>query len=173
MSQHWFVRVAAAVADFSHPFYAEERQRDVWNEGSTFALTVLTWGLLLVGSVAVWTGDEAVLPYAVAMYLLVGVGGWLTICYARCRGVTVDLSDIDLRRPSSLVSVVLVLVYLGGLVGAVRRIAPDGGRFGEGFGEGFEIGVVIGILLWVALIAWATVRRSRAERRAEEVHPRS
>ena len=33
----------------------------------------------------------------------------------------------------------LVLVYLGGLVGAVRRIAPDGGRFGEGFGEGFEV----------------------------------
>ncbi len=43
------VRVAHVVGDFG-PFYAEERQRDVWNEVSAFGLQLVLWSTLGVGT---------------------------------------------------------------------------------------------------------------------------
>jgi hypothetical protein len=46
-----FMRFAAAVADFGDPFYAEERQRDVWNEASAFGFQFLVWAGMALSAV--------------------------------------------------------------------------------------------------------------------------
>ena len=40
-SDDTFTRATSTVADFDSPFYAEERQRDVWNEASAIGLLIL------------------------------------------------------------------------------------------------------------------------------------
>ncbi len=40
-SQSWIVRSAELIGDLGNPFYAEERQRDVWNEASAVGLQLL------------------------------------------------------------------------------------------------------------------------------------
>ncbi len=54
------VRMAHVVGDFGKPFYAEERQRDVWNEASAFGFQLVLWCALVVCTATV--GSWAHLP---------------------------------------------------------------------------------------------------------------
>lgn len=45
----FFDRVTARIGDLDDPFYAEERDRDVWNEASAVGFQLLLWVLLVAG----------------------------------------------------------------------------------------------------------------------------
>ena len=72
-SRNWFVRAAAVIGDLSNPFYAEERQRDVWNEASAVALQVLLFLNLLGATAAVWIVGADALPYVYALLAMIGI----------------------------------------------------------------------------------------------------
>ena len=68
-----FVRLAHVVGNFGNPFYAEERQRDVWNEASAFGFQLVLWCALVVSTGAVWVVGATAVPYACVAMLLVGL----------------------------------------------------------------------------------------------------
>jgi carbon starvation protein CstA len=110
------VRMAHVVGDFSNPFYAEERQRDVWNEASAFGLQLVIWCALTVSTATVWVVGAPSVPYVGAAMLLVGAISGLTIAYAQRLGVDLTGSDHVLRW--RLVPYGVLVVAL--LVGLVR-----------------------------------------------------
>ena len=112
-----FMRFAAAVADFGHPFYAEERQRDVWNEASAFGFQLLLWGSLVLATVMHWFGGHAAFPYAVAMIILAGTGSAMTIGYAPRLGVEVaSKKSVSRSRQRLVLLAVLAIALVLGLV---------------------------------------------------------
>ncbi|MDQ3276230.1 MAG: hypothetical protein M3Q39_14700 [Actinomycetota bacterium] len=56
------MRAAAGIGDFGNPFYAEERQRDVWNEASAFGLQLLLWLSMLTATISVWVFGAPAVP---------------------------------------------------------------------------------------------------------------
>ena len=64
----WFMRAAGVVGDLDHPFYEEERQRDVWNEACAVGLQVALWLGLALAAAMVWLGGSTALPYALAVF---------------------------------------------------------------------------------------------------------
>jgi protein-S-isoprenylcysteine O-methyltransferase Ste14 len=116
-SHNWFVRAAAAIGDLSNPFFAEERQRDVWNEASAVALQVLLWLNLVAATAAVWFVGADALPYVYALLAMIGIAGWIAILYSWNLGVHVEERKWMSRR--RLVPVlVLALLLLGGMLRA-------------------------------------------------------
>jgi hypothetical protein len=126
-----FDRFAATVADFGSPFYAEERQRDVWNEASAFGFQLLLWAGVALSGAMFWLGGRPVAPYGLALLLLVGLGAMLVVLYARRLGV-----EPDPRGAGPLRLVMFLALYLLVLVGAVRTLGSGN--------PGFLIGLVCG-----------------------------
>ena len=148
----WFVRAAAFVGDFGHPFYAEERQRDVWNEACAFGLQLLIWTALLVGTATVWVVGAPAVPYVMVTLALVGVTSGATLLYATRLGVTLTGPDQVVRFRLVPYLAVSLLLALG-----AWRAAP-----GEsGFFSGFLTGTVIGLVGAIALTAVGAVRQRR------------
>jgi hypothetical protein len=115
--QHPLVRVAHVVGDFSNPFYAEERQRDVWNEASAFGFQLVIWLTLAVGTATVWLVGAAAVPYVGAALVLLGLVCGLTVAYAQHLGV--DLTGREhLARWRMLPYTLLVAALALGLVRA-------------------------------------------------------
>jgi len=135
-----YVRFAAVVADFGHPFYTEERQRDVWNEGAAFSLVVLAWVGQLMAAVMLFVGGREAIPYAVALFLLVIAGMYLPIGYAVAKGVnpwsTEDLSGVRI--------VAQILPTIACLVGLFCALEP-GSAFGLSFVAGGTVGLIIAV----------------------------
>ena len=113
----WFIRVASAVADFGSPFYAEERQRDVWNQASAFGFQTFVWSSLVLSSAMLWIVGGPAVGFALALLLMTGLVSALVIAYAHRLGI--DPKDPSrMRRPRTVVVAMLVLVLTGGLVRA-------------------------------------------------------
>ena len=110
------VRLAHVVGDFGNPFYAEERQRDVWNEASAFGFQLVLWCALVGCTGAIWVVGGPAVPYACAAMLVVGVVSGLTIAYAQRLGVELTGAEHLLRW--RLLPYVLVVVALA--VGLLR-----------------------------------------------------
>ena len=91
------VRMAHVVGDFGNPFYAEERQRDVWNEASAFGFQLVLWCALVGSTAAVWVVGAPAVPYACAVMLVVGIVSGLVIAYAQRLGVELTGHDRMLR----------------------------------------------------------------------------
>jgi carbon starvation protein CstA len=111
------VRMAHVVGDFGNPFYAEERQRDVWNEASAFGFQLVIWVALAVGTATVWLVGAPAVPYVGAVMVLLGISCGLTVAYAQHLGVELTGRDRMLRwrmLPYGL----LVLALAVGLVRA-------------------------------------------------------
>ncbi len=149
----WFVRAAGAIGDLGSPFYREERQRDVWNEASAVGLQVTLWLSLAAATGMVWLGGATGLPYAFAVFGVVGVASWMTLLYAGALGVTVD--DAHLVRLRLLPYLVLMVLFLLG----AARVAPSGGFLG-----GLVWGGVFGGLVALAFILWSGLRARRRQR---------
>lgn len=116
-----FMRLAAAVADFGDPFYAEERQRDVWNEDSAFGLQLLLWGVMVLAGIMLWVGGRPLLPYSVAVLAVAAVISYLVIAYARAKGVRVPWkSSVTKGR------LVAVAVVVTALTAGAARAAAEG-----------------------------------------------
>ncbi len=119
-----FVRIAGAIADFGHPFYAEERQRDVWNEASSFALALLSWAVLVAGSAMVWIRGAEAVPYAIVLLLVVATCSALAVAYAQRLGVDPAVWSTSLRRPRTWAYFAIGAVYVAGIAWAERAHPP-------------------------------------------------
>jgi hypothetical protein len=149
----WFVAAAGVVGDLGHPFYDEERQRDVWNEASAVGFQLVLWLSLAAATAMVWLGGAPALPYATTVLALVSVASAVTVLYAHRLGVRIDDSRGMLR--------LRMLPYVGLLVAffvGVVRVAPE-----DGFFSGFVRGMVLGSC---CALAWLLGSGLRARRRA-------
>ena len=149
----WFEKAAALIGDLGHPFYEEERQRDVWNEASAVGLQVVLWLSMAVATAMVWLGGAPALPYASTVLVVVGVAGGVTLVYAHRLGVRID-DPWGVLRLRLLPYAALLLAYFVG----VMRVAPSDGFFG-----GFADGLVLGSALGLAWLVGSAVRARRRE----------
>ena len=152
----WFMRAAGVVGDLDHPFYEEERQRDVWNEASAVGLQVALWLGLALAAAMVWLGGAAALPYAFAVFfVLVTATSGVTVHYARRMGVRVDDPEGLLRLRLVPYLALLVLFFTG----TVRAMPPLDGFLG-GMAWGAALGGASG-MLW---LVWSGLRARRQTR---------
>jgi hypothetical protein len=112
-----FGRAARVVGDLDHPFYAEERQREVWNEASAVGMQAMLWGSLGLACAMTWIGGGELLPWAVALLAVVGASSAFMIAYARRQGVHGD-EDVRIARPRTFLALAL---YVAALAGALVR----------------------------------------------------
>ena len=129
------VRMAHFVGDFSSPFYAEERQRDVWNEASAFGFQLVIWLTVTVGTAAVWLVGAAAVPYVGAVLVLLGVVCGLTVAYAQHLGVDLTRRDHMARwrmLPYALLVVALAVGVLRAQGGPVEASTVAGLATGAG-----------------------------------------
>ncbi len=152
-----FERLAEVVADFGSPFYTEERQRDVWNEASALGFQTMLWGTLGLGCAMTWIGGRPVMGWAVALYVVATVAGWLTLGHAGRRGVT-GREGVRLRQPRVYLALVL---YLATMVGFVVRSGID-------LTASTVAGAVVGVTLVTVPAAIVTVVRHRRSAEADD-----
>lgn len=148
-----FMRAAGWIGDLGNPFYAEERQRDVWNEASAVGLQVVLWLGIIAATVMIWVQGQAALPYAVTMFAVLGAASLIAVSYAKGLGVRVE-DPVRMNRLRLLPYGALLVLFL---VGAMRA-APTSG---DGFGRGFTHGLAIGGAAAVLWLLWSTLRARR------------
>ena len=149
----WFLAAAGVVGDLGHPFYGEERQRDVWNEACAVGLQLVLWLGLAAATGMVWVGGAPAVPYMATLLVVVAAGAWMTVLYARRLGIRLDDAGGLLRLRLVPYAVLLVALLVG-----VLRVSPD-----DGFGGGFVRGMVLGSAV---VLVWLAVSGIRARRRA-------
>lgn len=150
-SDDTFARATSAVADLDSPFYAEERQRDVWNEASAIGFQTMLWGGLALACAMVWIGGRPQIGWAAGLLAVIAVASWLTLTHANRLGVT-GRENVRLNRPRMYLFGVL---YLGTLIGMAVRSGAE-------LSPSTVVGLVVGAALAIAAIA-VTGRRARAE----------
>jgi hypothetical protein len=146
--ENGFDRAAEVVADFGSPFYAEERQRDVWNEASALGFQAMLWGTLGLACVLAWIGGRPLIGAAIALLAVIGVASWLTVLYANRRGVT-GRENVRLKQPRTFVA---GAIYLATLVGLVVRSDVE-------VSTSAIVGGVVGLAIAAAAAAAALVQR--------------
>lgn len=119
-------RAASAIADLNSPFYAEERQRDVWNEASAVGFQAMLWCMLGLVCAMVWIGGQALFGWALTLLLLTGLSSWLAVLHANRLGVT-GWEGARLRRPRMLVVTALIVATgVGVVVRSDAALSPSG-----------------------------------------------
>jgi DNA segregation ATPase FtsK/SpoIIIE-like protein len=155
-----FDRITRTIGDLGSPFYAEERQRDVWNEASAVGLQVTLWSALVVAFAMSWFGAPAVVPWAVAVLAIVGASSWTVLLMVRRAGLT-GWEDAPGGRQFRPRIAAFAVLYLGTVLGLLLRV-PDR----DGFVGGMRIGAGIGVVLAVVALllgAWSARRRASRE----------
>jgi hypothetical protein len=154
--EDWFVRFAGVVGDFGHPLYAEERQRDVWNEASAFGFQLLLWLSMLAATITVWAVGTPAVPYTSALMMLLGAGSLATIWYANRLGV--DLYASRWASGPRLIAVAVLLV--GFFAGVFRALSSE---LDAPVLAGMIAGAVIGAALGLIGYVHTKARRTRSE----------
>ena len=150
-------RVARRIGDLDHPFYAEERQREVWNEGSAVGFQAMLWGTLGLSAAMAWAGGPDTRPWVIALLAVAGLASLLMLGYVRGRHV-VGTEGGRVLRPRTFLAAAVCAATCAGLV--VR--APEGeGGFYEGFSTGVGLGA--GAALVALAAVWWRSRRGPAE----------
>lgn len=149
----WFMRLAGAIGDLGHPFYDEERQRDVWNEASAVGFQLMLLLGLAAATAMVWLGGVTALPYAVTVVCLIGFASVVTLAYTHLLGVRPD--ELEVLRIRLVPYAVLIVLFVVG----VYRAAPDGEGPAASFAKGVAQGAVLAVL--GLLVAGVVARRRR------------
>ncbi|MDV8021695.1 hypothetical protein [Rhodococcus sp. IEGM 1330] len=159
-----FVRAARFVGDLDDDFYADELQRDTWNEASAVGFQSLLW---------IGLASAAILPYAagvtgawIAIGIIVAliVVAYVVIGYARARGI--DMYTVqELRRPRLAIALAL---YLLGAGGALVRLLAQGSDASAWTWIGLAFGAAVGATAGVVGVKWHQRRRRNAELAAEK-----
>jgi hypothetical protein len=162
MTPTLFTRFASWVGDFGHPFYDDERQRDVWNEASAFGLQFLLWMIPVACTVMIWLGRKPAIPYVLPTMSIVGLGSGMAVAYAK-------LLSVDLSRPHQLNfkrGAYFAIVYIAFIVGYLRAIwrGLDGHRSGFAVGVGIAAGIAVAAVLLAR--NWTRMDADFAEERA-------
>jgi hypothetical protein len=150
-SHNWFVRAAAVIGDLSSPFYAEERQRDVWNEASAVALQVLIWLHLMTATAVVWIVGADAMPYVYGMIAMVAVAGWIAILYSASLGVHVEKKKGTSWRRLVPILVLALLLAAGMVRAQVGDFSVDGWSTVAGMATG--VAFALGVLAAVARLS--------------------
>ncbi|OZE29323.1 hypothetical protein CH278_21190 [Rhodococcus sp. 05-2254-5] len=155
-----FTKAARFVGDLDDDFYADELQRDIWNEASAVGLQCLLW----IGFIS-----AAILPYAAGVtgaWIAIGIivtllaVSYVVIGYSRARGVEVQSAQQWLRARFA----VFIVLYLLGVGGAFVRLL---GRYVSGDLGSVWIGAAIGVPLGIAGAVVGVKRKQRKQRKAE------
>jgi hypothetical protein len=150
-----FARATNVVADFDSPFYAEERQRDVWNEASAIGFQTMLWGGLALACAMTWIGGRPQVGWAAALLAVIAAASWLSLIHANRLGVT-GRENTRLNRPRTYLFAVLYLATVAGmLVRSDIELSPS-----------TIAGMVVGagvVLAAIALVARRARTRSGAE----------
>ena len=133
-----FLRAARSVGDFGNPFYAEERQRDVWNEASAFGFQLAFVTALVFSTVCIWLAGRPALPYVQLGLGFTGAIGWATILYAQRLGVDI-LQPQRLNRARMVPLAVLVIVLSVGMVRAASSTSSWSWSTAAGAVTGFAV----------------------------------
>jgi hypothetical protein len=151
-----FGRAARVVGDLDHPFYAEERQREVWNEASAVGMQTMLSGSVVLACAMTWLGGGELLPWAVALLGLVGAASWFMVAYANRQGVS-GFENVRVARPRTFVFLAL---YVATIVGAFVRggVSLDGST-----AAGVAVGMVAGAVAGGTALVVGRRRASRSE----------
>lgn len=163
-----FMRAAAWIGDLGNPFYDEERNRDVWNEASAVGFQLFGWLSLAAAAISVWVVGADAVPYAIAIFYIVGAVGLVTIAYAWRLGIRIDSRE-RMHRVRMVPLVALLLVLLTGILVRTGGWLPDDplGSLREGLTDGSVLGFVSGAA--VVLVPFALIiRRLRSRQEQEE-----
>lgn len=163
----WFVRAAAFVGDLGDPFYAEERQRDVWNEASAVGLQLLLWLGMAAAPAMVWIGGASAVPYALIVFLLVVLVALVTMEYAKRLGVEVVGAQVGTpARRARLRAVPLIALQAAFWTGIVHAR----GDLGAHTATGWVVGLAVGAAAGAATALW---QRRRARLSAHQADSRA
>jgi hypothetical protein len=154
--EDWFVRAAGVVGDFGHPLYAEERQRDVWNEASAFGFQLLLWLTLLAAAITVWLVGKPAVPYTLGLVGLTGAASWATVWYASRLGVDLSASNW-ISGPRVAGATALLVAFFAGVFRAVSS------ELDESVSAGVITGGVIGAALALFAYMHTKTRRTRGD----------
>lgn len=154
-----FVKSMRFVGELDSEFYADERQREVWNEASAIGFQFLNWSLLIAAAILPWTAGRT--GAWIALGLLAGwaVGGFVVLAYARALDVDVYVVA-KLWTPRSIVTVAVYLVGAAGVI--LRLVLADTADLG-----GTITGGLVGGVGGVAAVAWQISRTRRQARESE------
>ncbi|OZC97342.1 hypothetical protein CH275_24640 [Rhodococcus sp. 06-235-1A] len=160
-----FVRAARFVGDLDDEFYADELQRDIWNEASAVGFQSLLWIGLITGAVLPFAAGVTGAWVAIGVIVALLVVAYVVVGYARARGI--DMYTVqELRRPRLAVGAVLYFLGFGG-AGIRLLVHYGGGSFGSVL-FGAAIGVPLGLAAGVIGIRNRRRRVRNAERAAEK-----
>lgn len=150
-----FTRATRVIGDLDSPFYAEERQRDVWNEASAVGFQTMLWGGLILACAMTWTGGRPQVGWAAGLLALIAVAGWLTVIQANRQGVT-GRENVRMNRPRMYLYFAL---YTATLVGMAIHGEVD---LSPSTIAGAVVGAaVVLVALWLAA-RWARVKSESA-----------
>ncbi|MCD2189158.1 MULTISPECIES: hypothetical protein [Actinomycetospora] len=150
-----FDRFTTRIGDLDHPLYAEERQRDVWNEASAVGLQLLLWTLGLAAVVAAWAGGRDAFPYVLGMTLPMGLAGLVVLTYAARHGLDVRTAQVRAGRGRLVAAAVLLLALATGML----RTTDLGGATLAGL----VVGAGLVLVVTVAARWWGRRRRPAEE----------
>jgi hypothetical protein len=151
----FFERFLARVGDLDDSFYADERQRDVWNEASAVGFQLFLWVTIGAAAVLPWVAGRTGAWISVAL-LAAAVGiSLLTLGFARSRGVDLRTTS-SVSRPRMLLALGL---YLVAAVGVFARLllGPESPSVSAGWGA-----LVVGMPRGLALAIWGVARDRRS-----------
>ena len=142
------------VGDLDNPFYAEERQRDVWNEASAVGFQTMLWGGLVLACAMVWVGGAPLVGWTIALLAVVAAASGLALAHANRLGVT-GREDARLNRPRLYLA---GAIYAATVVGILVRLGT-GVDTDSSTPAGLVVGFVIGLAVVVAAL-WFAKRRA-------------
>ena len=155
-----FMRAMRFVGDLDDEFYADERQRDVWNEASAVGFQVLNWGLVIAAAVLPWAAGRTGAWIALGLLIAWFIAGFLVLLYARRQDV--DLYVVmPLWSPRAVVMVAIYLVAAAGVI--FRLVLADSSEMSSTLS-----GALVGGSFGVAATVWWIFRTRRNARRADE-----
>lgn len=154
-----FVKAARFVGDLDDEFYADELQRDAWNEASAVGFQSLLWIGLISAAILPHAAGVSGSWMAIGIILALLTVAYVVVGYARARGIDMYTSQ-ELLRPRLAVG--LVLYFLGAGGAGIRLLAHYGGDLGP-----LLIGAAMGAPLGLVAGAVGIKRRQRRQRNAE------
>lgn len=152
------MRIAREIGDLDDEFYADERQRDVWNEASAVGFQFVQWVALAVGTTLPWLAGPTGARVAIGVLAVWFVASLVVMTYARARDVDVNVVSKTLR-PRVMLAMAL---YLAGVAGIWLQLAGPVGEETETV-AGAVVGGAVGGGVAIALIAWNRRRVRRRE----------
>ncbi|WP_206488945.1 hypothetical protein [Rhodococcus sp. KRD162] len=160
-----FVKAARFVGDLDDEFYADELQRDIWNEASAVGFQALLWIGLITGAILPFAAGVTGAWVALGIYLALNVVAFVVLGYARARGIDMYTAQ-ELRRVRIGLAAVLLVVSGGGA--AIRLLAHYGGGGLGSLSIGAVFGASLGFAAAVVGVRLHQRKQRETERAAEE-----